>query len=295
MGLYDREYYRGDDPGFRLKDFTLVTHLVIVNVVLFLANFLFSTSEFSITGFLALQPENLAQPLYWWRLLTYGFVHDPNVTAHVAMNMFVLWMFGRDVEGVYGRYELLRFYLLSIVLGGLFWASHNYFQGANNQLLLGASGGVTAVFMLFVCHFPKRTILLFFIIPVPAWLVGALFLLGDMFGARTGRQNVAFDVHLVGAACAMLYWWTGWRLYWLAPSYWWRGRGSAGGGGGLLRRKPKLKVHAPRAESEEEYRVLDEQADAVLEKVAQRGIESLSPSERRVLEAYSRRMQQKHR
>jgi hypothetical protein len=55
--------------------------------------------------------------------------------------------------------------------------------------------------------------------------------------------------------------------------------------------KPKLKVHQP----EERLTVLDEQADAVLDKLHREGIESLSPRERKILEEYSRRMQQKHR
>lgn len=290
MGFYDREYYRGDESGFRIGDVALVTQIVFVTVGIFLANVLFSGDDNAITEFLALRAGDLARPQFWWRLLSYGFVHSPENARHIAINMFVLWMFGREVEGVYGRAEFLRFYLVSIVVGGLFWAAHNYFVLDNSQQhLIGASGGVTAAFMLFVCNFPKRTILLFFVLPVPAWLLGVLYVLMDILGARGAVGNVAYDVHLVGAAFALLYWYSGRRLYWLAPTSWWRG-------GKPFRRRARLRVHKPQPSvDDEDYHELDEKADAVLDKVARDGIESLTAKERRVLEAYSRRMQQKHR
>ncbi len=288
MGLYDREYWRGDEPTFRLSGLMLVTQLVLINAVLYVADVLLSGRSHALSQFLMLKPENLVEPQYWWRFLTYGFVHDWNSAYHIAMNMFVLWMFGRDVEGIYGRAEFLRIYLVSIVLGGIVWAARNYAADTPAAALLGASGGVTTIFMLYVCHFPRRTILLFFVIPVPAWLVGVLYVASDLFGARSGAGDVAFDVHLLGAAFALLYWWQGLRLTWLSPQHWLGGRR-------LFRRRPKIRVHMPDDDSESDYDQLDRQADALLEKVAREGIESLTPKERRTLEAYSRRMKQKHR
>jgi hypothetical protein len=204
------------------------------------------------------------------------------------MNMFVLWMFGRDIESIYGRGEFLRIYLVSMVLGGVLWTIRQTLFGVSAAGLLGASGGVTTIFLLFVCRFPHRTILLMFI-PVPAWLAGILFVLGDLSGmqaAAEGGSTTAYDVHLVGAAFGFLYWWTGTRLNWLAvPRQWIPTQ--------AFRRGPRLRVHDPRGS--ENYQELEEQADAILDKVNRSGVDSLTPSEKKVLEAYSRFMQRKHR
>jgi membrane associated rhomboid family serine protease len=294
MGIHDREYYReGDGPGVFLGGQTMVMKLVIVNLVVFLANLFFGGQHDGVTDALSFHSENIVQPWFWWRLITCGFVHDPNVVGHIFMNMFVLWLFGREVEGIYGSREFLAFYLCALILGSLTWGLRQWVHDSAftvDRKLLGASGAVTAAFLLFVLHYPRRTILLMFVVPVPAWLLGLLYVLGDLVGFRQsmegGLTGVAFDVHLVGAAFALLYWRFGLRMSTFLPTRWrWNKN--------WFRRRPKLKVHKPAAmESSPE---IDEQADAILEKVNQHGLDSLTPNERRILEAYSRRMQQKRR
>jgi membrane associated rhomboid family serine protease len=287
MALYDREYYRDErqrDLSFR--NMTAISQLLIVNIVLFVANLLFTHSDNAITGFLTLRPDDLVQPWLWWRLVSYGFVHSPENLFHILMNMFVLWMFGREIEAIYGRGEFFRIYLASIVLGGLLWTIRQSLFGVSAAGLLGASGGVTTIFLLFVCRFPHRTILLMFI-PVPAWLAGILFVLADISGMQAAREggSTAYDVHLMGAAFGFFYWWSGMRLSWLGVPRRWLPTKAL--------RRPSLRVHDPK--DSDSYQELEEQADAILEKVNRSGVESLSPSERRILEAYSRYMQRKRR
>jgi membrane associated rhomboid family serine protease len=294
MGLYDRDYYRDErGPGVFLGTHTMVMKLVIANLLVFLANLFLGGPEDSITRTLLLEAENLREPWMWWRLVTYGFVHSPSIVGHIFMNMVVLWMFGRDVEGIYGSREFATFYFVALVLGSVAWGFRNLamYPDSSEHFLLGASGAVTAVFMLYVCHFPHRTLNLFFLLPVPAWLVGALYILSDLVGFRRAMAGqmagVAFDVHLVGAAFAFLYWRFSLRVSPIfLPNHWrWNLK--------WLRRRPKLRVHQP--PTDEVDPELDEQADAILDKVSKVGLESLTANERRILEAYSRRMQQKHR
>jgi hypothetical protein len=133
MALYDREYYRGDESqrSFDFRGMTAINQVLIVNIVLFVLNFLFTHNENTITQALTLQPDDLARPWMWWRLLSYGFVHSPENLFHILMNMFVLWMFGREMEAIYGRSEFLRIYLVSIVLGGLMWVSPSKCHGSD--------------------------------------------------------------------------------------------------------------------------------------------------------------------
>jgi Na+/citrate or Na+/malate symporter len=207
--------------------------------------------------------------------------------------MLGLWMFGRDVEMIYGRREFLRIYAGALVLGSVVWTLRYLLVGSSQveYVLLGASGAVTAVVLLFVFHYPKRTILLMFVLPVPAWVVGALiigFNLMEMVSAQpgSGQQTVAFDVHLAGAAFAILYFRFGWNLGSLLPDL--------SGMRSSLKRfgpKPRLRIHDP----EQDESDVDEEGDRLLIKVHREGEASLTAKERRILEAYSRRMRQKHR
>jgi membrane associated rhomboid family serine protease len=229
----------------------------------------------------------------FWQLLTAGFVHAPLGShaqfAHLGMNMFALWMFGRDVEQKIGKWEFLRFYLTSIVAASLVWALVNYFiYGRVGAASYGASGAVSAVVILYVLNFPTRTLLLFGVAAVPAWVIGVLYIGLDIVGTLTKWQPVAYEAHLAGAAFALAYQKLGinfgklWPRRWKMPSDW-------------LKPKPQLKVHEPDNDPDETYRDLDEKADEILAKLHREGEHSLSRQERRILEDYSRRMRQKHR
>ena len=134
---------------------------------------------------------------------------------------------------IYGRKEFLRLYLVTLVVGSIVWALRYQLSGASSQapehVLLGASGAVTAVVLLFVLHNPTRTILLMFVLPVPAWVIGVLIIGGDLMQmlSSTGQRTVAFDVHLAGAAFAILYYRLGWNLgRWLPDLHGFPGRGA---------------------------------------------------------------------
>lgn len=297
MGFQDRDYYRDDERGSYVTSVTV--KLIIVNCVLFLANLFFGGPENRIVTVLELRPDSLVHPQYWYQFLTYGFVHSPVNLWHVAGNMLGLYFFGKPLEERFGWKEFLRFYLIAIVLGGILWAARVYFTltpqlvnvGGKLMMdwpvLVGASGGVTAAIVMFCLLYPRATVLLFFAIPAPAWVLGLMIVASDMFGV--GRDHVAHDVHLTGAAFSLGYWYFGWNFSRLP--------GMAGLGKGLrslgksLRPKPDLRVHDPEAH----YEDLDAEADRLLDKIKEQGQASLTTRERRILEDYSRRMRQKHR
>ncbi|MBC8355726.1 MAG: rhomboid family intramembrane serine protease [Planctomycetes bacterium] len=292
MGIHDRSYYRDDDDrsdGIHVSsDWSVVTKLVVINAAVILLSLFIP----DLMHKLAASPHSLTDPRYCWQLLTYGFAHDPDDVWHVFWNMFGLWMFGRSVEGIYGSKEFLRVYLVVIVLGGIIWAGRVALTSDQStwglQTVLGASGAVTAVTLLFCIHFPKNTIHLMMVLPVPAWFVGAIIIVSNLLGLADANSTTAFDVHLVGAAFAVCYYRFKWNLGRLVPS------SLSGGVAGLkraLKPKPKLRVHAP----DEDYGASDAEGDALLDKVNREGIDSLTSREKKALEAYSRRMQQKHR
>ena len=87
--------------------------------------------------------------------------------------MLGLFVFGRDVEGVYGKREFFRLYLSLIVMAGLFDQVVHLASGGGSPVI-GALGGVMGVAVIFACHFPRRKMLVFpipFPFPRPCWSV----------------------------------------------------------------------------------------------------------------------------
>jgi hypothetical protein len=202
--------------------------------------------------------------------------------------MYSLWLFGRDVESFYGRREFLRLYLGLLLFSSLVWvlsedvAARSFNSPAS---MLGASGAVMGVIVLFACLFPKRTLLIWGVLPTPAWVLAALFVLFNLVGAAgeptNGDVGVAYMAHLGGAAGGYLYYRLRLNL------------SSVGGGARLsqwFQRRPKLKLRRP-----DEDDTLNAPVDKILEKISREGMDSLSRQERKLLENASRRYQQRRR
>ena len=296
MGIHDREYYRDEDSsqGVHLRlPSTLIGKLIAINVLVFLACWLFppGSPHLSVYEQVHLEPEKIiTHPWKAYQVVTYGFVHAPvrvieageSISTrqgifHILFNMFALFVFGRPLETRYGQRELLAFYLSAIVLGGLLWVGYGL-ADENVAPLVGASGGVYAIAILFCLNYPRQILLLFGVIPMKAWMVGIMIVVVDQLMGILAEDNVAHSVHLAGAAFAWIYFQTGIKLAALVPR----------------RRRGTLKVHDPDqlspSRSELREQKLVGQGDAILAKIQQHGEESLTSKERRVLERYSRHM-----
>lgn len=304
MGIYDRDYqrdYYGRAPGFHLgSSLTLTSKLVIVMFAVYVVQLLTRQGHNDgwFTDLFCLQAD---LPKHAWRffnLLTYGFLHAPNDVRHIAFNMLALWFFGRSVEYRYGPREYLTFFLVAIVAAGAIWVVGEFV--VNRQWLpipmLGASGGISAVLLLFCLNFPHQVIYIYGVIPIPAWVFALIFVTQDMFGAwgrpiGSGERdiNVAYTAHLGGAAFALLYYQLGWRLELLLPS---------GKFLDTLKPKPRLRVVDPDSADDsdddaDESR--EAQVDAILQKIQEHGRDSLTRSERRILEEASREYQRRRK
>lgn len=279
MGLYDRDYIREDnEPGFFLgAQRSMVTTLIIFNVGVFLVNF-FAENDV-LTDYLAVTPDVLRNPWKLWKLLTAGFYHAS--FGHLFWNMFGLWMFGTDVEVIYGRKEFLRVYLTMIVVSSLVWVlTANTIRGGGS-VMFGASGAVVGMTVLYILHYPKRLICMWGVFCLPAWIWGTVFIAQDLFGVSHRGDHIAHEAHLAGAAFGAIYYYTGWNLGRWIPS-----RFSLAS----FKPRPKLRVHQPDRESS-----LSDQVDRILEKISREGEASLSAEERQTLEDASKRYQQRRR
>ena len=157
--------------------------------------------------------------------------------------MVGLFFLGRDVEEAYGSREFLRLYLAMVVFASVVWNVANKLAGTPDMVAAyGASGAIAGVVVLYALNFPRRTLLLFFVIPMPAWLCGVLLVGMDMLGAtgRAGAANVAYSMHLAGAAFAFIYYQRRWNLTGLSDRLFhfrWPN----------FRRRPRLRIHRPQA------------------------------------------------
>lgn len=288
MGFHDRDYLREEQPGHSLTaPQTAVGLLLLINSVLFILDQFLDGHP--LTNRLALSTDVVEKPWNFYELLTYAFVHSPRAFAHILFNMLALWFFGVDVEGVYGKAETLRIYAVAAIFGGLMFLASRLLVLHEPGFVVGSSGALACLIMLFILKFPHRTLLFFGLFPMPAWLFGLMWLVLDIAGYQGVLQgsgaSTAYEVHLAGVLLAFAYHRFSWNFGRLVPAWWGRPRMSRGVFGG----RPKLKVHAPADEPPS----LDAEVDRILAKISDSGSDSLSADERRTLERASARYQRR--
>jgi len=274
MGIYDRDYIRDDRPSSGFASWSMVTKLIVINVAVWVLDVYFNRA---LSDNFALKGNVLTHP---WELLTYGFLHDPKSPGHIFFNMLVLWMFGRDVERVYGPKEFLRIYLSFVISVGLAWALIGWVAPNKAGPMFGASGAIMGIVALFIMHFPHQQVLYMFVIPMPVWVLGIIFILSDVFGYLNPKDDhIAHAAHLAGVFFGALYAQTGWCLASLIPQKWSLPK---------FRRRTKLRVHREQDDGPDEP-VTQQRVDELLAKISREGESSLTDKERRELEEASRR------
>ncbi|MEO9591550.1 rhomboid family intramembrane serine protease [Rhodopirellula bahusiensis] len=297
MGLNERDYSRSErTPWDRIENpVSMIKILIGINVAVFLVDIVFADQLIQWFG---VRGQTLFKPWLWFQALTYGFLHNVQDVLHILFNMFLLFIFGRPVEQRLGGNEFLRFYLIAVIFGGIVamlypCAMSLIYTGQISPDFIGvptigASGAVVAVMVLFACYFPNQEVLFMFVFPMKAWVLASLLVVGDLasaLGLFGGASSTAFEVHLAGAVFGFLYYQLGWSFQWLdftrfaeIPE---RMRQKS--------RRAKLKLHDP----DKKIRAEAEDADRILAKIHESGESSLTSSERKTLERYSRRQRQK--
>ncbi|MDJ0920169.1 MAG: rhomboid family intramembrane serine protease [Henriciella sp.] len=135
----------------------------------------------------------------WSRVFTSGFLHGGML--HLFVNMYVLWGFGRAIEGLLGSPRFLFIYVAALA-GGSLWS---LLENKNNldYRALGASGATSGV-ILSVCLFAPFMMLGFFFIPMPAVVFAVIFIVASAFLAQRQNKVIAHEAHLGGALAGIL-------------------------------------------------------------------------------------------
>ena len=181
--------------------------IIIANIALFLVSVYYSP----VIDYLGLTPRLVLHRAALWQLATYMFLHAGPM--HILFNMLGIWMFGVELERMWGTKFFARFYAVAGIGAGLTVVLASLLpipalQQTYAIPTIGASGALFGILLAFAMYFPHRPILMFLLFPVPAkyfvMIMGALNLL---IMPGSGVSNSA---HLGGLLFGYLYL-KGWR------------------------------------------------------------------------------------
>ncbi len=172
---------------------TIVIATVAVTIVSFRNRALYGRLLFSVDDVLGPRTE-------WWRIATSALVHADYM--HLALNMFSLFMFGRWFEHIIGSWRFGLLYLLGAVVGS--FASLIVHRSAPSYRAVGASGAVCAVIAASTVLLPDLPMMFLFIpVPLPAWIMGSLFVFYSAYVSGKGYDNIGHEAHLGGTVAGI--------------------------------------------------------------------------------------------
>jgi membrane associated rhomboid family serine protease len=176
--------------------------LLLINVAVF---FLLPLLGGSVEALFALWP--LGTHFLPWQVVTYSFLHGN--FEHLFFNMLGLWMFGSELERIWGEKRFLQFYAASVLAAAFTQLIVTALMGSVYPTV-GASGGLFGLLLAFAMMFPNRVILLFFVIPMKARYLVLLYGLLELYqGVYVMNSGVAHFAHLGGMLGGLLmirYW-----------------------------------------------------------------------------------------
>jgi membrane associated rhomboid family serine protease len=179
-----------------------VRGLLVANVAVFLFQALARASaQVRLDRLFGLVPYDVVHHLFLWQLATYMFLHGG--LLHIAFNLLALWMFGSELESLWGTRRFLRFYFIT----GIGAAVLSTLVTPNSPIpIIGASGAIYGLLAAYGILFPDRVILLYFVLPIRAkYLVLILGLVTFWSSISVTGGGVAHVAHLGGMIFGWLY------------------------------------------------------------------------------------------
>jgi membrane associated rhomboid family serine protease len=218
-----------------------------------------------------------------WQPLTYMFLHGG--WMHIIFNLIGLWMFAGELEIVWGRKKFIRYYIFSGIGAGLFISFMNYIAYTyygSTPVTIGASGAIYAILLAYAILWPNREVLLYFILPIKIKYLVLAFGIMEFFGTLSSAAGSGGNISHIGHLGGII---TGFFLV----KYMTESKSQTKKSDSFFDRFNKksvlnkksnvidLKSEAKRIEAK---RIID----ALLEKIAREGMNSLTPEEKKNLE-----------
>ena len=246
-----------------------------------------------------------------WQLLSYQYLHGS--FGHIFFNMLALWMFGMELENMWGTKRFAAYYTLAGIAAGVTHLIVSPLLGGGIAPTIGASGSIMGVLLAFGLIFPNRPVMMFPIFfPIPARIFVLLYAGLDLFmGVFNSSDGVAHFAHLGGALGGFL------LLKFGGPLWNWIDRRSGYSTSSFSRDRdfidadyedlsvirrpttpqppsPPVQVE-PRTATPTRFvvdgaRVTQEEIDEILDKISQAGYHSLTEHEKNILFEVSRQL-----
>jgi membrane associated rhomboid family serine protease len=179
--------------------------LVIANIAAFAMSWFFQP----IVLLFGLQPVEVVQRFHVWQPFTYMFLHGG--ISHILFNMLALWMFGVELERMWGTRFFLKFYFVAGVGAALTTIILSllpvpFLSSMYTSVTIGASGAIYGVLLAYAMYYPNRPIYMYFFFPIPAKYF-VMIMGGISFLLSTGGPGggVAHLTHLGGLLAGYLY------------------------------------------------------------------------------------------
>jgi rhomboid family protein len=207
MSFYRTQYNPQIGLGGRITPG--VKGLLIANVGVFAIQVLVGLARTGadMEGIFGLNPALVYQNGWVWQLVTYMFLHSTGWLSHLLLNMLMLWMFGTEVERVWGTKRFVKYYFICGIGAGL--VTCLLFQKSTT---IGASGAVFGIMLAYGYLFPDRQILFWFIFPMRAFSFVLLCVGIELFSLLGLQDGVAHFAHLGGMLFGYLYLKRIWRI-----------------------------------------------------------------------------------
>ena len=300
-GIFDDFKNAWDKPNNGLIQIILINVIVFVALIVFKVVFVLAgLSEIyrTVLSYLMLPADFTTFIFQPWSLITYFFTHEGFL--HIIFNMLFLFWFGRLIQDFLGNNRLISLYVIGGIMGGLFYMLiYNivpfYHDRIDSSLMLGASAGVFAVVVGAATFMPNHTFFLMFLGAVRIKYIALFYVLLSL--SRTIGSNAGGELaHIGGAIVGFLF------IKQLQ-------QGNDLGAPiiqtidflkGLFKPSPKIKVThkkttssnrrpAPSSGSTSAGSTDQAEIDAILDKISERGYESLSKEEKQKLFNASRK------
>ncbi len=270
--------------------------LIIINVVVFVVLgilYVFSRVGGFENVFMAVHDQFSIPPVFTnfltrpWTIITYSFAHSLEGNFHILFNMLVLYWFGKLFVEYLGSDKLIALYILGALAAAYFYLliyntvpffkSQSDFSG-----MVGASGAIYAIMVGAATLLPDYTFFLLFFGPVRIKYIAGIYILISFLGT-TGANAGGNLAHLGGALMGFVYIkqlqagvnWGAWIttvLDWIKN---------------LFKPQAKVKVTYRKTDSKAKAtgspRASQDEIDAILDKISDRGYESLSKDEKEKL------------
>ena len=269
--------YQYSSPGFR-QSFNRPTisipsgvkFLLIVNIVVFVL------VELSGQQSLLFRTFGLVPSLVWskfkiWQLFTYLFIHGG--IFHIFFNMFVLWMFGKDLESQWGKMEFLLFYFVCGIGAGLITV---LFSVNSIVPIVGASGAIYGLLLAYGFTYPNQMVYLYGLVPIKVkYMVSGLGAIAFFASLSASQSNVSHITHLSGMIIGLIFIY--FNINWKVIKLWY------------IRMRLKGLSQQPAKQDNEEAQ-MKKQVDKILDKLNDSGWDSLTEQEENYLTQASKRL-----